>query len=138
MNRSPVARDLEAFAVSREGAPARAVVCVALLLGGIAFAQTAGRAEQQITRAGAQASAAGPADFFTGRVRVDPVWQASETINTSGGIEPSVASCGHPVNSLASPRQGSQTVANERPPLLPLRPPCVSPESHLPAGGPEF
>ncbi len=39
---------------------------------------------QSITRAGDQASVAGPADFFTGRVRVDPLWPADGQINVSG------------------------------------------------------
>ena len=39
---------------------------------------------QSITRAGEQPSAVGPADFFTGRVRVDPVWPADGHINASG------------------------------------------------------
>jgi quercetin dioxygenase-like cupin family protein len=55
-------------------------------------------ASQQITRAGAQASVAGPAEYFTGRVRIDPVWPASETINTSGAnvtFEPGARSAWH-------------------------------------------
>jgi quercetin dioxygenase-like cupin family protein len=53
---------------------------------------------QEITRAGAQASAAGPADFFTGQVRVDPVWAADSNINTSGAwvtFEPGARSAWH-------------------------------------------
>jgi quercetin dioxygenase-like cupin family protein len=53
---------------------------------------------QQITRAGDQASAAGPVEFFTGRVRVDPVWPADTNINASGGLvtfEPSARSAWH-------------------------------------------
>lgn len=42
--------------------------------------------EQQITRAGDQPSAAGPAEFFTGRVRIDPIWPADTNINASGGL----------------------------------------------------
>lgn len=55
-------------------------------------------AGQQITRLGSQASAAGPADYFTGRVRVDPVWPANEHINASGGLvtfEPGSRSAWH-------------------------------------------
>ena len=55
-------------------------------------------AEQQITRAGIQASTAGPADFFTGRVRVDPVWPADAHINASGALvtfEPGARSAWH-------------------------------------------
>jgi quercetin dioxygenase-like cupin family protein len=60
-----------------------------------AGASTAG---QEITRAGAQPSAAGPAEYFTGRVRVDPVWPANEHINGSGGLvtfEPGARSAWH-------------------------------------------
>ncbi|MFS2202021.1 carboxymuconolactone decarboxylase family protein [Pseudomonas sp. Pseusp3] len=42
------------------------------------------RAVQQISRAGSQASVAGPADYFTGRVRVDPLFPATDEINASG------------------------------------------------------
>lgn len=41
---------------------------------------------QQITRAGEQFSATGPTEFFTGRVRIDPVWPADRSINASGGL----------------------------------------------------
>ena len=53
---------------------------------------------QQITRAGVQPSAAGAAEFFTGRVRVDPVWPADKNINASGGLvtfEPGARSAWH-------------------------------------------
>jgi quercetin dioxygenase-like cupin family protein len=55
-------------------------------------------AVQQITRAGVQPSVAGPADFYTGRVRVDPVWPANADINASGGLvtfEPGARSAWH-------------------------------------------
>jgi len=38
---------------------------------------------QQIVRAGEQASAVGPAEYFTGRVRIDPVWPADGGITAS-------------------------------------------------------
>lgn len=41
------------------------------------------RSEQQINRAGSQASMAGPADYFTGQVRVDPLFTASDELNAS-------------------------------------------------------
>lgn len=53
---------------------------------------------QQITRAGTQASAAGPETFFTGRVRVDPVWPADKGISASGAhvtFEPGARSAWH-------------------------------------------
>lgn len=61
-------------------------------------AATAAVSGQQIARAGSQASAVGPADNFTGRVRVDPVWPASDEINASGGMvtfEPGARSAWH-------------------------------------------
>jgi quercetin dioxygenase-like cupin family protein len=53
---------------------------------------------QQISRAGSQPSVAGPEQFFTGRVRVDPVWPANAHINASGGMvtfEPGARSAWH-------------------------------------------
>ncbi|MGV8960805.1 MAG: (R)-mandelonitrile lyase [Stenotrophomonas sp.] len=53
---------------------------------------------QQIARAGTQSSAAGPEDYFTGRVRVDPVWPADNHINASGALvtfEPGARSAWH-------------------------------------------
>lgn len=49
------------------------------------FVEAAGetRSEQQINRAGSQASMAGPADYFTGQVRVDPLFAASDELNAS-------------------------------------------------------
>jgi quercetin dioxygenase-like cupin family protein len=53
---------------------------------------------QQISRAGDQPSAAGPAEHFTGLVRVVPVWPADKNINASGGLvtfEPGARSAWH-------------------------------------------
>lgn len=53
---------------------------------------------QQITRAGDQPSAAAPDEYFTGRVRIDPVWPADKNINASGGLvtfEPGARSAWH-------------------------------------------
>ncbi|CAA9406198.1 MAG: 4-carboxymuconolactone decarboxylase [uncultured Ramlibacter sp.] len=64
----------------------------------VAIAQTTGAASQEITRAGTQRSAAGPDEFFTGRVRVDPVWPADGSINASGAFvtfEPGARSAWH-------------------------------------------
>lgn len=52
----------------------------------------------QIARAGSQPSAAGPEAYFTGRVRVDPVWPADDHINASGAnvtFEPGARSAWH-------------------------------------------
>ncbi|MGY2186308.1 Carboxymuconolactone decarboxylase family protein [compost metagenome] len=56
------------------------------------------RAAQPISRAGSQTSVAGPADSFTGRVRVDPLFPASGEINASGAyvtFEPGARSAWH-------------------------------------------
>ncbi|QBY55555.1 (R)-mandelonitrile lyase [Cupriavidus oxalaticus] len=53
---------------------------------------------QQIARAGSQASTVGPADYFTGRARIDPVWPADKNINASGSLvtfEPAARSAWH-------------------------------------------
>src|SRR5262252_4987755 len=47
---------------------------------------TATNAVQEITRAGTQTSTAGPSNYFTGTVHVEPVWRATEEINASGGM----------------------------------------------------
>ncbi|MEM5277562.1 cupin domain-containing protein [Cupriavidus taiwanensis] len=55
-------------------------------------------ASQQIARAGSQPSVTGPADYFTGRARIDPVWPADQHINASGGLvtfEPGARSAWH-------------------------------------------
>jgi quercetin dioxygenase-like cupin family protein len=78
-----------------------ALACAALAPvtgAGAAGQQAPGPAAQEITRAGTQASAAGPAEYFTGRVRVDPVWPANDEIAASGGLvtfEPAARSAWH-------------------------------------------
>ncbi|OWQ86784.1 (R)-mandelonitrile lyase [Roseateles terrae] len=55
-------------------------------------------ATQSITYAGTVASLAGPAEFFTGRVRIDPVYPANGEINASGSLvtfEPGARSAWH-------------------------------------------
>ncbi|HEL3862799.1 cupin domain-containing protein [Ralstonia pseudosolanacearum] len=80
----------------------RLSLCAAALNATLALAAepqaSTSTAAQQITRAGEQPSAAGPAEFFTGRVRVDPVWPADRNINASGGMvtfEPGARSAWH-------------------------------------------
>jgi len=70
--------------------------CLLLCMTSAATAQAP--AGQEITRAGTQASAIGPDEFFTGRVRVDPVWPANEHIRASGALvtfEPGARSAWH-------------------------------------------
>jgi len=63
-----------------------------------AFAADATPPAQQITRVGATPSISGSAEFFTGRVRIDPVYAANGDINASGGLvtfEPGARSAWH-------------------------------------------
>lgn len=53
---------------------------------------------QTIRRAGSQASIKGPAEFFTGTVRIDPLFSAEEPSRVSGALvtfEPSARSAWH-------------------------------------------
>ena len=55
-------------------------------------------AAQHITPVGAQASIAGPEQFFTGQARIDPLWSADADLNTSGALvtfEPGARSAWH-------------------------------------------
>src|SRR4051812_2677091 len=82
----------------------RCTVCAAILQVSVSTATESEKkpaspaAAQQITRAGTQPSAEGPGDYFTGRVRIDPVWPADQDINASGGVvtfEPGARSAWH-------------------------------------------
>jgi len=77
----------------------KAALCVAALQAAVASAaEPKASAEQQISRVGEQASIAGPEQFFTGNVRIDPVWLADEQINASGAyvtFEPGARSAWH-------------------------------------------
>ena len=76
-----------------------AVLCGAAMQAAVASAVEPATANtQQISRAGTQASMAGPEQYFTGRVRIDPVWPADDQINASGGLvtfEPGARSAWH-------------------------------------------
>jgi quercetin dioxygenase-like cupin family protein len=53
---------------------------------------------QQIVRAGDQHSIEGPSEYFSGRVRIDPVWSADDDLNASGALvtfEPGARSAWH-------------------------------------------
>lgn len=80
----------------------RLVLCAAALNASLALAAesqpTPSAGAQQITRAGQQASMPGPAEYFSGSVRVDPVWPADRNINASGALvtfEPGARSAWH-------------------------------------------
>ncbi len=75
-------------------------VCAAAPFASAAGADNASesRAAQQISRAGTQASVAGPTDYFTGRVRVDPLFPVTGDINAAGAyvtFEPGAHSAWH-------------------------------------------
>ena len=72
-----------------------AMTIASLLLAASSFAQTT---ELVIQRAGSQPSTTGPADRFTGAVRVDPLFPARDPGRTSSGsvtFEPGARSAWH-------------------------------------------
>lgn len=74
------------------------IACLTLLLAALSSAQAAEEIHQEITISGSQASSTGPADFFTGRVRVDPLYPTNQHINASGAyvtFEPGARSAWH-------------------------------------------
>jgi quercetin dioxygenase-like cupin family protein len=77
-------------------APARQVA--ARQVAGAPQAAPAGGPQMRITRSGTQPSQKGPAEWFTGAVRVDPLFQASEPSRGSGAqvtFEPGARSAWH-------------------------------------------
>lgn len=71
---------------------------VLVLAGQIIMAAEAERKSQTIFRAGSQASAKGPAEYFTGNVRVDPLFPAKDSAQFSGAyvtFEPGTRSAWH-------------------------------------------
>lgn len=79
----------------------RAALCAALLpavMSSVAQQANAPAGAQDITRAGSKPPEVGPAEFFTGRVRVEHVWAADQNLNTSGAwvtFEPGARSAWH-------------------------------------------
>ena len=53
---------------------------------GRALAAEANKTSQTISRAGSLASITGPAEFFTGNVRIDPLFPANDAAPFSGGV----------------------------------------------------
>jgi quercetin dioxygenase-like cupin family protein len=65
---------------------------------GQALAAEADKKSQMISRAGSQASVKGPAEFFTGNVRIDPLFPANDSAPYSGAyvtFEPGARSAWH-------------------------------------------
>ncbi|WP_410952736.1 cupin domain-containing protein [Pseudomonas sp. S1(2024)] len=79
--------------------PITAAICLsALQLASSEAAENSSSRQQEITRAGKQASMVGPSQFFTGAVRIDPVWPADSGISASGSFvtfEPGARSAWH-------------------------------------------
>jgi quercetin dioxygenase-like cupin family protein len=79
----------------------RIALCAAVPFAGAPDAQgqaSAPTSAQQITRAGTQGATIGPAEYFTGSVRVDPLFTANEHIRASGAyvsFEPGARSAWH-------------------------------------------
>ncbi|MEL0167354.1 MAG: cupin domain-containing protein [Pseudomonadaceae bacterium] len=75
----------------------KAAACLLALQATLTWADEPAAA-QQLTRAGEQASIAGPEQFFTGQARIDPLWAADADLNTSGALvtfEPGARSAWH-------------------------------------------
>jgi len=73
-------------------------LCAAMPFANAASQASEPVAIQQISRAGTQASVTGSAEYFTGRVRVDPLFPASSEINASAAyvtFEPGARSAWH-------------------------------------------
>jgi quercetin dioxygenase-like cupin family protein len=84
----------------RQPAGIAAAFAACALLGAPAFAQvrTTDTPDMTIARAGSQASSKGPAQYFTGGARVDPLFPAHPPMNTSGAyvtFEPGARSAWH-------------------------------------------
>jgi quercetin dioxygenase-like cupin family protein len=65
---------------------------------GRALAAEANKTSQTISRAGSLASIKGPAEFFTGNVRIDPLFPANDSAHFSGAyvtFEPGARSAWH-------------------------------------------
>ena len=96
---------------------------------GVAAAQTtSGRdGTMRITRAGSQPSRKGPAEYFTGAVRVDPMFQAGDPARVSGGhvtFEPGARNAWHthPLGQTLIITSGLGWVQREGGPIEEVRP----------------
>jgi quercetin dioxygenase-like cupin family protein len=75
-----------------------ALLVAAGAVAGRALAAEANKTSQTIFRAGSLASAKGPAEFFTGNVRIDPLFPANDSVHVSGAyvtFEPGARSAWH-------------------------------------------
>jgi quercetin dioxygenase-like cupin family protein len=81
----------------------------------------------KITRSGAQASQVGPSDYFTGTVRIDPLFQASEPARVAGAsvtFEPGARTAWHthPLGQTLIVTAGLGWVQREGGPVEEIRP----------------
>ncbi|MCF3934978.1 cupin domain-containing protein [Acuticoccus sp. M5D2P5] len=81
----------------------------------------------KITRAGTQPSTPGPEDWFTGRVRIDPLFAAEAPARTSGAavtFEPGARTAWHthPIGQTLIVIQGKGRVQREDGPVEEIRP----------------
>lgn len=86
-----------------------------------------GQGELRITHPGSQPSARGPADWFTGSVRVDPMFPATAPSRVSGGLvtfEPGARSAWHthPVGQILIVTTGVGWIQREGGPVEEIRP----------------
>ena len=75
-----------------------ALLVAAGAVAGRALAAEANKTSQTIFRSGSLASAKGPAEFFTGNVRIDPLFPANDSVHVSGAyvtFEPGARSAWH-------------------------------------------
>ena len=81
----------------------------------------------KITRAGTQPSTKGPADWFTGTVRIDPLFQATDPARTAGNtvtFEPSARTAWHthPLGQTLIVTAGCGRAQREGGPIEEIRP----------------
>jgi len=81
----------------------------------------------KITRNGSQASVEGPEDWFTGRVRIDPLFQTEEPGRTAGAsvtFEPGARTAWHthPLGQTLIITSGSGRVQREGGPIVEVNP----------------
>lgn len=81
----------------------------------------------KITRAGTQASMVGPEDWFTGTVRIDPLFPAEDEARASGGavtFEPGARTAWHthPIGQTLIVTQGVGRVQRAGAPIQEIRP----------------
>jgi len=87
----------------------------------------AGAAQMVVTRAGAQAASAGPAQIFTGKVRIDPLFGAHAPVTTTGAsvtFEPGARSAWHthPAGQILIVTAGAGRVQQWGGPVQDIRP----------------